>query len=94
MVVECMVDANPEPDIRWLHRYSNETKQEIDLSRQYSQEKLDQNRREDRVWFIKHEQLNATRWKTSLFIQVRQCLSTLVFIPNCFVHLAYSKAFI
>ncbi|CAF0897514.1 unnamed protein product [Adineta ricciae] len=68
VVIECMVDANPEPDIRWLHRYSNETKQEIDLSRQYSQEKLDK-KREDRIWFIKHEQLNATRWKTSLFIQ-------------------------
>ena len=70
VVIECMVDANPEPDIRWLHRYSNETKQEIDLSRQYSQEKLDK-KREDRIWFIKHEQFNATRWKTSLFIQVR-----------------------
>jgi len=38
----------------------------MDLSRQFSQEN------EKNIWYIEHEQLNATRWKTSLFIKVNQ----------------------
>jgi hypothetical protein len=69
VVIECWIDANPEPDIRWLHRYPADDKQEIDLSRQFSQENFEHNPSE-RIWYIRKEQLNATRWKTSLFIQV------------------------
>ncbi len=72
VLLECLIDANPEPDIRWLHRYSNDINQDIDLSRQFYQEKFDNDDdREDRIWYIKQEQLNATRWKTSLFIKVK-----------------------
>ncbi|CAF1021701.1 unnamed protein product [Adineta steineri] len=70
VILECLIDSNPEPDIRWLHRYSNDIKQEIDLSRQFYQEHSDNNNNQDnRIWYIKHEQLNATRWKTNLFIK-------------------------
>ncbi|UJR13501.1 hypothetical protein I4U23_000515 [Adineta vaga] len=68
VVIECIIDANPEPEIKWLHRYSNEMKKEIDLTRQFVQENLGK-KHEEKIWFIKNEQFNATRWKTSLFIQ-------------------------
>jgi hypothetical protein len=69
-----LVDANPEPDIKWLHSYSNDIHQEMDLSHQFYQEKIDENR-EHRIWYIKQEQLNATRWKTSLFIKVKYLIA-------------------
>jgi hypothetical protein len=61
VILQCLIDANPEPEIRWLHRIFND----VDLTHQYSKEKEDNG-----LWYIKHEQLNATRWKTSLFIKV------------------------
>jgi len=64
--------------------------QEIDLSRQYSQEKFDD--QGNKIWYIKHEQLNNTRWKTSLFIKVNLYFeSVLSFI---FSFSAYPKTFI
>lgn len=58
--------------MRWLHRFSHDITQEIDLSRQFYRENLDHNdgRQDNEVWYIKQEQLNATSWKTSLFIKV------------------------
>lgn len=81
MVIECLIDANPTPDIRWLHRYPTDVKQEIDLSRQFSQETFE-HASDERVWYIKHEQLNATRWKSSLFIQVGRRSSPLGHFPQ------------
>ena len=72
VTLHCLIDANPEPDIRWMHRFSDDINQEVDLSRQFHQGSYTNNnqRRENGVWFIKQEQLNATRWKTVLFIKV------------------------
>lgn len=69
VLIECLIDANPEPDIKWFHRFADDTHQEMDLSRQYSQENLDV--KHDDIWYIKHEQFNTTRWKTTLFIKVK-----------------------
>ena len=85
MTLDCWVDANPQPEIRWLHRFTNAANEEIDLSRQFSSNSPLQTD----VWFIKQEQVNATRWKTSLFIQV----STLLVLHYLFTRvLAYSSA--
>ena len=67
VILHCLIDANPEPDIRWFHRFSDEINQEMDLSRQFSQENFDD--RGNKIWYIQNEQLNNTRWKTSLFIK-------------------------
>ena len=75
---QCLIDANPEPDIRWVHRFSDDINQEMDLSRQFKQGFPTQSaRRESSMWSIEQEQINATRWRTSLFIKVnaRLCLS-------------------
>ena len=66
VTLDCWIDGNPSPDIRWFHRFSNSISEEIDLSRQFSSNSPLQTDH----WFIKQEQFNATRWKTSLFIQV------------------------
>ncbi len=68
MILHCLIDANPEPDIKWFHRFSDADNQEMDLSRQFSQENF--NEQENKIWYIQNEQLNNTRWKTSLFIKV------------------------
>ena len=68
-MIECLIDSNPEPDIKWFHRFAEDSHQEMDLSRQYSQENFDVKQNE--IWYIKHEQFNTTRWKTTLFIKVK-----------------------
>jgi hypothetical protein len=69
-----LIDGNPEPDIRWLHRFSNDiNNQEMDLSRQVIQGfETSNNRRDTPIWSIKQEQINTTRWKTTLFIKVNR----------------------
>ncbi len=68
-----MIDANPEPDIRWIHRFTNDIHQEMDLSRQFNQGySNNNNRRDGPIWSITQEKINATRWKTNLFIKVNQ----------------------
>ncbi len=67
---ECLIDANPEPEIRWLHRYTNDINQEMDLSRQFNQGYYNNKRRDGPIWSITQEKINATRWKTILFIKV------------------------
>ncbi|CAF0747073.1 unnamed protein product [Adineta ricciae] len=66
---ECLIDANPEPDIRWLHRFSDDINQEMDLSRQYNQGFYNNRRRDGPIWSITQEKINSTRWKTILFIK-------------------------
>ncbi|CAF1172481.1 unnamed protein product [Rotaria magnacalcarata] len=67
---ECSIDANPEPDIRWLHRFTNDMNQEVDLSHQFNQGLYNHNsRREGSLLSITQEKINATRWKTMLFIR-------------------------
>ncbi|CAF0853475.1 unnamed protein product [Adineta steineri] len=68
---ECLIDANPEPDIRWLHRFTDDINQEMDLSGQFNQGYNNNNnkRRENSIWSISQEKINSTRWKTSLFIK-------------------------
>lgn len=68
--LECLIEGNPAPDIRWYHRFSSRIDQEIDLTTEYSQLNLKRKELKNDIWFIKQEQFNATRWKTSLFIQV------------------------
>ena len=73
MTFFCLIDANPEPDIRWFHRLGNDINHENDLSRQLhqgSQSDHQNGRRMTPYWFIEQEQINATRWKTSLLIKV------------------------
>jgi hypothetical protein len=72
VILECFIDANPEPDIRWLHQFPDNINEEMDLSRQFYQgfDNNNNNRRDKGIWSIKQEQLNATRWKISLFIKV------------------------
>ncbi len=65
-----MIDANPEPDIRWFHRFTNDINQEMDLSRQFNEGFYNNKRREGPIWSITQEKINATRWKTNLFIKV------------------------
>ncbi|CAF3345409.1 unnamed protein product [Rotaria sp. Silwood1] len=67
---ECLIDANPEPDIRWLHRFTNDINQEMDLSNHFHQGFYNHNsRRENLVLSITQEKINATRWKTNLFLK-------------------------
>ena len=68
VMIECLIDGNPEPDMKWFHRFADDFGQEIDLSRQFSQENFEE--KSNDIWYIKHEQFNNTRWKTSLFIKV------------------------
>ena len=63
----CWINSNPEAEIRWYHKFSEDTTDEIDLSRQYLQENS-----QTHIWYIQTEQLNETQWKTSLFIKVNQ----------------------
>ena len=73
MTFFCLIDANPEPDIRWFHRLGNDINHESDLSRQLhqgSQSGHQNGRRMTPYWSIEQEQINATRWKTSLLIKV------------------------
>lgn len=86
MTFECLIDGNPEPDIRWLHRLSNDdTDQIVDLTRLFHQDSLNppsyhhksdndrpHTRRQSSTWSLRHEQINATRWKTTLTVKVRQ----------------------
>jgi hypothetical protein len=67
-----LIDANPEPDIRWFHRFNDDINQEMDLSRQFNQgfSNNNNNRRENPIWSITQEKINSTRWKTILFIKV------------------------
>lgn len=68
---ECLIDANPEADIRWIHRFNDDINQEMDLSRQFHQGFTKNNHRRDGpIWSITQERINTTRWKTNLFIQV------------------------
>jgi hypothetical protein len=72
-----LIDANPEPDIRWIHRFTNDIHQEMDLSRQFNQGYLNHNnnnRRDGPIWSITQEKINASRWKTNLFIKVKHSL--------------------
>ncbi|CAF1295776.1 unnamed protein product [Rotaria sordida] len=70
IIFECLIDANPEPDIRWLHRFTNDINQEMDLSNQLNQGFYNHNsRRENQILSITQEKINATRWKTNLFIK-------------------------
>lgn len=72
---ECLIDANPEPDIRWLHRFINDINQEVDLSHEFNQGLHNHNsRKEGSILSIKQEKINATRWKTMLFIRVNDFL--------------------
>jgi hypothetical protein len=73
---ECLIDANPEPDIRWFHQFTNDINQEVDLSRQFNQGVYNNNnnKRENSIWSITQEKINETRWKTSLFIKVNQMI--------------------
>lgn len=66
---ECLIDSNPEADIRWIHRFSNDINQEVDLSRQFNQGFYNNKRRDSPVWSITQEKINSTRWKTNLFIE-------------------------
>lgn len=80
---ECLIDGNPEPDIRWLHRLSNDdTDQIVDLTRLFHQDSLNppsyhhksdndrpHTRRQSSTWSLRHEQINATRWKTTLTVK-------------------------
>lgn len=75
---ECLIDANPEPDIRWIHRFTDDINQEMDLSRQFHQGFMkNSHRRDGPIWSITQEKLNATRWKTNLFIQVNDSSSNI-----------------
>ncbi len=77
---ECLIDANPEPDIRWFHQFTNDINQEMDLSRQFNQGFYNNNKRRDGpIWSITQEKINATRWKTNLFIKVNH---SFIFFPN------------
>jgi len=66
-----LIDANPEPDIRWFHQFTKDINQEMDLSRQFNQGLYNNNnnRRDSPIWSITQEKINATRWKTNLFIK-------------------------
>jgi hypothetical protein len=72
--MHCVVDANPEPDIRWLHQFNNPIEQEIDLSdHSHQMMQLNQHhRRGNPTWSIYQEQINNTRWQTTLTIKVIQ----------------------
>ena len=80
-----MIDANPEPDIRWLHRLSNDINQRFDLSRQslhessnFHQRPFENEHSNSRrgslpvTWTIEQQQINSTRWKTSLTLKVHR----------------------
>ncbi|CAF0883547.1 unnamed protein product [Rotaria sordida] len=71
LLLECFIDTNPESDIQWLHRYTQDINKDIDLSRLFYKEYFDHNhyKIDNDIWYIKQEQLNATRWKTTLFIK-------------------------
>ncbi len=83
VLLQCLIDANPEPDIRWLHRFPNDINEEMDLSRQFSQENFDDH--EKKNWYIQNEQLNASRWKTSLFIQVNTYFYSRKILNSCLI---------
>lgn len=92
---ECLIDANPEPDIRWIHRFTDDINQEMDLSRQFHQGFAKNNHRRDGpIWSITQEKLNATRWKTNLFIQVSAILLRIgLFMNTCVVFQHLPKRF-
>ncbi len=52
----------------------------MDLSRQFNQGFYNNNKRRDGpIWSITQEKINATRWKTNLFIKVNH---SFIFFPN------------
>ncbi|CAF1613542.1 unnamed protein product [Rotaria sp. Silwood1] len=71
LILECLIDANPKADIRWLYKSSYDIDHDKDLSQLFYREYFDHNHFtiDNDIWYIKQEQLNATRWKTTLFIK-------------------------
>jgi len=80
ITLHCLIDSNPEPDIRWFHRFNNDINQQIDISRQIDQgipngnyqhniSVTTTNRRMTPTWSIEQEQINSTRWKTTLIVK-------------------------
>ena len=83
ITLHCLIDANPEPDIRWLHRFNNDINQQIDISRhidqgipngnyQHNTSVSTTNRRMTPSWSIEQEKINSTRWKTTLIVKVKR----------------------
>ena len=64
VTLNCYIDANPEPKIDWFHRFMNNDQENIVLSNEFSLNST-------RIINKTIEQINATRWKTILFIQVK-----------------------
>ena len=90
---ECLIDSNPEADIRWIHRFSDDINQEVDLSRQFNQGFYNNKRRDGPIWSITQEKMNSTRWKTNLFIKVLKRTAIVSFIYFLFVFSIFHDVF-
>lgn len=78
--LNCFIDGNPRPDIRWFHRFSpaddDDREEEMDFSTNFHS--------------INFEQLNSTRWKTSLLINVKKRKRCFLFLNEKKVSFVFS----